>query len=175
MEPSNKSMYTYVVSIKTLVITVIFGKSWRVVTKKSEIRSTFQVYSIATKYTFIPSNSTMSFEHWNNKYSLFKHFCSGIPCSFSWVIRTATNYLPVHMASVIITTLPSSWCVITNHRHPDCLLYRLVRRRSRKYKSSASLFFARGIHKLPVNSPHKGPVTRKSFHVMTLSCHSHHS
>ena len=33
----------------------------------------------------------------------------------------------------------------------------------RKYQSSASLAFVRGIHRGPVNSPHKGPVTRKTF------------
>ena len=33
----------------------------------------------------------------------------------------------------------------------------------RKHKSSASLAFVWGIHRLPVNSPHKGPVTRKMF------------
>ena len=33
----------------------------------------------------------------------------------------------------------------------------------RKYQSSASLAFVRGIHRSSVNSPHKGPVTRKTF------------
>ena len=33
----------------------------------------------------------------------------------------------------------------------------------RKHQNSASLAFVRGIHRLPVNSPHKGPVTRKMF------------
>ena len=33
----------------------------------------------------------------------------------------------------------------------------------RKHQSSASLAFVRGIHRWPVNSPHKGPVTRKLF------------
>ena len=32
-----------------------------------------------------------------------------------------------------------------------------------KHLSSASLAFVRGIHRWPVNSPHKGPVTRKMF------------
>ena len=31
----------------------------------------------------------------------------------------------------------------------------------RKHQSSSSLAFVRGIHRGPVNSPHKGPVTRK--------------
>ena len=33
----------------------------------------------------------------------------------------------------------------------------------RKRQSSVSLAFVRGIHRRPVNSPHKGPVMRKMF------------
>ena len=33
----------------------------------------------------------------------------------------------------------------------------------RKHQSSASLAFVRGIHRQPVNSPYKWPVTRKMF------------
>ena len=40
----------------------------------------------------------------------------------------------------------------------------------RTHRISASLAFVRGIHRWPVNSPHKGPVTRKCFHLMTSSC-----
>ena len=47
----------------------------------------------------------------------------------------------------------------------------------RKYQSSASLAFSRGIHPSPVNSPHKGPVTRQMFPfddvVMNLNIPSH--
>ena len=39
----------------------------------------------------------------------------------------------------------------------------------RKHQSSASLAFVWGIHRVPVNSPHKWPVTRKCFHLMTSS------
>ena len=40
----------------------------------------------------------------------------------------------------------------------------------RKHESSGSLAFVLGIHREPVNSPHKWPVTRKMFHLMTSSC-----
>ena len=33
----------------------------------------------------------------------------------------------------------------------------------RKHQSSTTLAFVRGIHRWPVNSPHKGPVTRRMF------------
>ena len=39
----------------------------------------------------------------------------------------------------------------------------------RKHQSFASLAFVRGIHRGPVNSPHKWPVTLKWFHLMTSS------
>ena len=46
----------------------------------------------------------------------------------------------------------------------------------RTHQSSASLAFVRGIHRWPVNSSHKGPVTRKMFPfddvIMTTNCRS---
>ena len=47
----------------------------------------------------------------------------------------------------------------------------------RKHQSSASLAFVRGIHRWSLNSPHKGPVTRKMFpfddvHLMMSSCYA---
>ena len=39
----------------------------------------------------------------------------------------------------------------------------------RKHQSSASLAFVWGIYRWPVNSPHKWPVTRKMFPLMTSS------
>ena len=39
----------------------------------------------------------------------------------------------------------------------------------RKHQSSASLAFMWGLHRGPVNSPYKWPVTRKCFHLMTSS------
>ena len=39
----------------------------------------------------------------------------------------------------------------------------------RTHQSSASIAFVREIHRWPVNSAHKGPVTRKMFHLMTSS------
>ena len=42
----------------------------------------------------------------------------------------------------------------------------------RKHQSSASLAFVQGIHQSPVNSPHKGPVTRKMFPFDDVIMHS---
>ena len=56
---------------------------------------------------------------------------------------------------------------VSNHQPHDCLFNSLFRRES--LKSSAPLPFVHGIHRWPVNSPHKGPVTRKCFHLLTSS------
>ena len=50
---------------------------------------------------------------------------------------------------------------VSNHRHLDCLPHCLFRRRSKIHQSSASLAFVKGIPWWPVDSFHKGQVTRK--------------
>ena len=52
---------------------------------------------------------------------------------------------------------------------PQLFTQPFIEAQIKKYQSSASLAFVRGIHWWPVNSPHKGPVTRKCFHLMTSS------
>ena len=61
-----------------------------------------------------------------------------------------------HYIDVIVSTMASQ---ITN----VSIVYSTVCTGTgqRKYQSSASLAFIRGIHRWPVNSPHKGSVTRK--------------
>ena len=51
---------------------------------------------------------------------------------------------------------------VSNHQPHDCLLNRLFRRRSKKIsKLRVTGLCAENIHRVPVNSPHKWPVTRK--------------
>ena len=51
---------------------------------------------------------------------------------------------------------------VSNPLRLDCLLKHLFRCTS-KYQSAAWLAFVRGIHRWPVESPHKGPVTQTIF------------
>ena len=50
---------------------------------------------------------------------------------------------------------------VLNHQPHHCLLNRLFRCRSKKHQSSASLAFVWGIHRWPMKSPHKWPVTQQ--------------
>ena len=66
--------------------------------------------------------------------------------------------LAFHYDDVIMDTIASQITSLT-------IVYSIVYSDAdeRKHQSSASLGFVRGIHRGPVNSPHKWPVTRKMF------------
>ena len=59
---------------------------------------------------------------------------------------------------------------ISNHQPHDCLPNRLFTRRSKKTSKLSVTGLCVGIHRWPVSSLHKGPVTQKCFHLMTSSC-----
>ena len=75
------------------------------------------------------------------------------PCS---AVITRSIFIQIHYDDVIMS-LMASWIASltivysTSYWGVD----------QRKHQSSASLAFVRGIHRGPVNSPHKRPVTRK--------------
>ena len=52
---------------------------------------------------------------------------------------------------------------VSNHQPHDCLLNRLFRHISKKTSKLRVTGLCVGIHRWPVNSPHKGPVTGKMF------------
>ena len=66
--------------------------------------------------------------------------------------------LPIHYSDVIMGVVASQ---ITSLTMVYSTVYSGTDRR--KHQSSTSLGFVRGIHRWPVNSPHKGPVRRKMF------------
>ena len=68
------------------------------------------------------------------------------------------EWMVLHYDDVIMGTMSSQITSLT-------IVYSTVYSGSdrRKYQSFASLDFVRGIHRGPVNSPHKWPVTRKIF------------
>ena len=65
---------------------------------------------------------------------------------------------PAHYGDVIMDAIASQ---ITSLAIVYSIVYSDADQR--KHQSSASLAFVRGIHRGPVNSPHKWPVTRKMF------------
>ena len=77
-----------------------------------------------------------------------------------WRVRLLTSIMnnAAHYSDVIMSAMTSQITSLT-------IVYSTVYSGAdqRKHQSSASLAFVRGIHRWPVNSPHKGPVTRKLF------------
>ena len=79
--------------------------------------------------------------------------------SICWLLPWTEIYVNLtHYGVVIMGTIASQITSLT-------IVYSTVYSDAdqRKHQSSASLAFVRGIHRGPVNSPHKWPVTRKMF------------
>ena len=83
-----------------------------------------------------------------------------------------------HKISVLEVTKISSTCTMLNSHYSDVMIGTMASQITsltavystdysgadqRKHQSSASLAFVWGIHRGPVNSPHKWPITRKIF------------
>ena len=68
------------------------------------------------------------------------------------------THVSKHYNDVIMSAMASQ---ITSLTTVYLIVYSVADQR--KHQSSASLAFVRGIHRWPMNSPHKGPVTRKMF------------
>ena len=85
-----------------------------------------------------------------------KLFCYRSINTFEWSL--ATHICVVYYSDVIMGTIASQITRLT-------IVYSTVYSDAdqRKHQSSPSLAFVRVIHRSPVNSPRKGPVTRKMF------------
>ena len=82
---------------------------------------------------------------------------------YSWMILSHYNGVIMSAMASQITSLTSVYSTVFSGSDEI------------KHQSSASLAFVRGIHRSPVNSPHKWPVTRKMFpfdDVIMLPCSS---
>ena len=77
----------------------------------------------------------------------------------SWLNPTPNDQrLCTHYCDVIMSAVASQITGVTIDYSTVC-----SGADQRKHQSSASLAFVRGIHRWTVNSPHKGPITRKMF------------
>ena len=76
----------------------------------------------------------------------FSHLMSGLVTA-----KKKYNDIIMNAMASLITSLSAVYSTVASDAD------------QRKYQSSALLAFVRGIHRWPVNSPHKGPVTRKMF------------
>ena len=84
---------------------------------------------------------------------LWRHchgLCVRVDCVRVWIVCACGYHV------ITVTSKWAQWRL--KSQGSDYLL-----NRQRKQQSSASLAFVRGIHRWPVDSPHKGPITGKMF------------
>ena len=80
-------------------------------------------------------------------------------CSCTWVVMGSEyfSHWTNHYSDVIMDTMASQITSVLMFTQP------FIHAQIKKHQSSALLAFVRGIHRRPVNCPHKGPVSRKMF------------
>ena len=108
----------------------------------------------------------------------FQHICKqGLQWLYLWNLGYLALHFPLqwpqmsvlesqHYNDVIMGTMASQITSLT-------IVYSTFYIDLRKHQSSASLAIVRGIHRWPVNTPHKGPITQKMFvfdDVIILRC-----
>ena len=83
-------------------------------------------------------------------------------CQFDviWLINIMQNHW--RQGNIFVSHYSNVYGV-SNHRHLDCLLNHLFRRRSKKTSKLCITGLWEGINRSSVDSPHKGPITRKMF------------
>ena len=104
----------------------------------------------------------------NNQSSALPALCVGKPL----VIHPTNKQWREKSFHVIVMTSHERH-VVSNHRLFDYLFNSLCGPTSKKHQSLHYWPFVRGIHRWPVNSPRKGPVTRKNllFDDVIMSLH----
>ena len=112
------------------------------------------------QYTVLCHYNTVNFLHNNH----IAHPLGSVMGCISWVtivilcVLSCYNGLHYHCYDVIMGAMASQ---ITSLTIVCSIVYWGTD--ERKHQSSAPLAFVWGIHRWPVNSPHKGPVMRKMF------------
>ena len=130
-------------------VNIRYHQIWKV----CQIWETFHIWCWAS--TWLANQTLLTMDRDNQS----DQWISPIP-DWLWRLRSVWHdYNDVIMGAMAsqITSLTSVYATV--YTYAD----------QKKYQSSASLAFVWGIHRWPVNSPHKGSVTRKSFHLMTSS------
>ena len=123
-----------------------------------EVLSSVSMYRCVTMYDWTDQNNginiqdnTLRTKYVENKSVNRPHYMYQWTCVVKIVWESHYNDVILSAMAPQITSLTIVYSTVYS------------RRRWKKHQSSSSLAFVRGIHRWPVNSPHKGPVTRKMF------------
>ena len=89
-------------------------------------------------------------------------------CIGNWGVKIANKAHGIYWIKYLKAQISLRWRHnehdgISNHRPRDCLLKRIFRRRSKKTSKLRGTGLCEGNSPWPVNSPQKGPITRKMF------------
>ena len=133
------------------------------------IQLEYLFYSQFWKFTNSVSKLVTTPECKNDRFNVDIETCAGTPMWLNWHIFAVEAskrlfLLPLHLPRwYSLRWRHNDNDGVSNHQPHDCLLNRLFRHRSKKTSKLRVTGLCAGNSPGPVNSPHKGPVTRKMF------------
>ena len=113
-------------------------------------------YSTRFSWMIVPMMKTTGHLPHSSQMKFTTHMVSLVLVLYSLVDITASEPQSLHYNDIIMGAMASQINSLT-------IVYLTLHSDQRKHQSSTSLAFVRGIHRSPVNSPHKESVTRKMF------------
>ena len=132
----------------------IYTYKWKCLQNNTAILQNGRVVLKTYSSTKCPASLRWRILTTSSTYTLYMY----IYMDLHYLLLVNPEWTPYHYNDVVMSAMESQITSLT-------IVYSTVYSGAdqRKHQSSASLAFVRGIHRWPVNSPHKGPVTRKMF------------
>ena len=136
-------------------------------------------YRSKYQYIIISNSGHSCLKLWLNYYTCIKHMKSMWPIMvirkliyhiFHYCVRPFSRDLRRNVVHRPLQWRHNERYGVSNHQPQDCLLNRLFRCRSKKTSKLRVTGLYEGNSAVTGEFPHKGPVTRKCFHLMTSSC-----
>ena len=148
----------------SLICFNIFHHKWGTVTRSITSHVSWDYKSTRISRHKVQSICQKNHRTWNEHRRVQRYIYMHLPEIHIWgqrltpTVRTSIRHTTPHYSGVIMGAMASQ---ITSLAIVYSTVYSGADQR--KHQSSASLAFVQGIHRSPVVSPHKGPVTRKMF------------
>ena len=120
----------------------------------------FKITSLALGQSYDYPRASASEANWRIPVCQMKPMIS---YSITITKRSTAKLWTYHNSDVIMSPMASQ---ITSITIVYSTVYSGVDERKHQFRVTD---FVKGIHRWPINSPHKGPVTRKCFHLVTSS------
>ena len=115
-----------------------------------------EIFVLSNLFNLVTDDNSKRYMQWSGSNIVYKSMV--LPAQYLVICVRIGTKICIHYRDVIVDAMPSQITHVSIAYSTVC-----SNADQRKYQSTASLAFVRGIHRWQVYSTHNGPVTRKMF------------